>query len=433
MDSRGGGASDTGPTGGPGSGTNWAGSYSYRAARLVRPRTVDELCEVVAGSTAVRAIGSRHSFSDLPDTTGTLVDLSTLPMDLRVHHGPGGTAVASVGAGARYGELAVALERRGWALAAMASLPHISVAGAVATGTHGSGDRTGSLAAAVRAVEVVGAGGIRRRVERGEPDFDGSVVALGALGVVTRLELDVEPSYEVAQEVRTGLTWPVLERRFDDVTAAAYSVSMFTDFDGGVDQLWLKHRVGEERTADRFGTAPSTRTLHMLRGGAEQAVTEQGAVAGRWLDRLPHFRLAFTPSNGAELQSEYFVPRPLALEAIERLRRVAPAFRPLLQVGEIRTVARDRLWLSGAHERDTVALHFTWARDERAVRRAVAAVEEELVPLGARPHWGKVFEMDASTLARAFPRLADFARLRDRVDPDGVFANTFVDRVLGRG
>jgi alditol oxidase len=415
-------------------GTNWAGNHTYRAARLVRPGSVDELCEVVARSRAVRAIGSRHSFSDLTDTPGTLVDLSALPVDLRVDDtGPDVPAVASVGAGARYGELALGLEDRGWALAAMASLPHISVAGAVATGTHGSGDRTGSLAAAVRAVEVVGAGGIRRRVERGEPDFDGSVVALGALGVVTRLELDVEPSYEVAQEVRTGLTWPVLERRFDDVTAAAYSVSMFTDFDGGVDQLWLKHRVGEERTADRFGTAPSTRTLHMLRGGAQQAVTEQGVAPGRWLDRLPHFRMAFTPSNGEELQSEYFVPRARALEALERLRHLAPRFRPLLQVGEIRTIARDGLWLSGAHGRDTVALHFTWVREEPAVRRAVAGIEQELVPLGARPHWGKVFEMDASVLAVVYPQLPDFGRLRDRVDPDRVFGNAFVDRVLGRG
>lgn len=431
MDSPGG-AGGSGPSERAPIGTNWAGSHSYRAERLVRPRTVDELCEVVAGSAAVRAIGSRHSFSDLPDTHGTLVDLSALPADLRVDDTvPGVPAVASVGGGARYGELAVGLEERGWALAAMASLPHISVAGAVATGTHGSGDRTGSLAAAVRAVETVGADGIRRRVVRGDPGFDGSVVALGALGVVTRLELEVEPSYEVAQEVRTGLSWPVLEGRFDDITAAAQSVSMFTRFDDGVDQLWLKHRVGEERTADRFGTAPVGGTLHMLRGGAEEAVTEQGSVPGRWLDRLPHFRLAFTPSSGEELQSEYFVPRSSALDAIERLRRVAPAFRPLLLVGEIRTIARDALWLSGSHERDTVALHFTWVRDEPAVRRALAAVEQELVPLGARPHWGKVFAMDAPALAEVFPRLPDFALLRDHVDPDRVFGNAFLDRVLG--
>jgi alditol oxidase len=413
-------------------GTNWAGNHSYRAARLVRPASVGELCEVVAGSTAVRALGSRHSFSDLADTTGTLVDLAGLPRDIRVLHDASGSgAVASVSGGTRYGDLAVALDEQGWALGAMASLPHISVAGAVATGTHGSGDGTGSLATAVSAVELVGPDGGLRRLARGEEEFDGSVVNLGALGIVTRLELDVEPTYAVSQQVRTGLTWDVLESRFDDITGAAYSVSIFTRFGDGVEQLWLKDRVGEERSADRFGTVAATGVVHMLSGGALQAVTEQGGVAGPWMDRLPHFRMAFTPSSGEELQTEYFVPREHALEAIDRLRRLSPRFLALLQVAEIRTVARDDLWLSGAQGRDTVALHFTWVRDEPAVRRVVREIEEVLVPLGARPHWGKVFEMGADAIAAAFPRLGDFVDLRDRVDPDRVFGNAFLDRVLG--
>ena len=415
-----------------GIGTNWAGNYRYGAAALVRPGSVEELCELVAGASAVRALGSRHSFSDLPDTVGTLVDLSGLPSDVRVEQGAPGTGpVVSVGGATRYGALAAALEESGWALAAMASLPHISVAGAVATGTHGSGDRTRSLAAAVRAVELVAADGSVRRVERGSPDFDGSVVALGALGIVTRLELDVEPSYVVGQEVRTGLTWSTLESRFDDITAAAYSVSVFTRFGDAVDQLWLKHREGEEPPTDLFGTVAATGPLHMLLGGADEALTDQGGVVGPWLDRLPHFRMAFTPSIGAELQTEYFVARSRALEVIAALRRLAPRFTPLLLVSEIRTVAGDDLWLSGAHGRDTVALHFTWRREERAVRAAVREIEEALVPLGARPHWGKVFEMDAAALREAFPRLADFAALRSRVDPQRVFGNAFLDRVLG--
>jgi alditol oxidase len=426
------GAGDT--RSGTGIGTNWAGNHAYRAARLVRPGSLDELCEVVASSTAVRALGSRHSFSDLTDTAGTLVDLAGLPADVRVDAvGTGSAAVVSVGGGTRYAELATALHERGWALGAMASLPHISVAGAVSTGTHGSGDRVQSLAAAVRALELVGPDGAVRRVERGAVDFDGSVVALGALGVVSRLELDAEPAYEVSQEVRTGLGWGVLEERFDDITAAAYSVSVFTRSWQAPDQLWLKHRVGADRAADDFGTVAATGPLHMLSGGSDQAITAQGGVAGPWLHRLPHFREEFTPSNGEELQSEYFVPREVALEAVARLRRLAPSFAPLLLVSEVRTIAADELWLSGAQGRDTVALHFTWVRDEVAVRRAVRAIEEALVPLGARPHWGKVFEMDAGELAEAFPRLREFGALRDRVDPQGKFGNAFVDRVFGTG
>ena len=414
---------------GAGIGTNWAGNHAYRALELVRPRTLEELSEVVARSGRVRAIGSRHSFSDLTDTSGTLVDLAGLPHGIRVDPDAG---TVSVGSAVRYAELALALQEQGWALAAMASLPHISVAGAVATGTHGSGDRVRSLAAAVRALDVVGPDGEVRRLQRGEPDFDGSVVALGALGIVSRLELDVEPAYEMSQEVRTGLGWRDLERHFDDVTGAAYSVSIFTRSWEDVDQLWLKHRVGEERTADRFATVAASGTLHMLAGGSEQAVTAQGGVPGPWLERLPHFRTQFTPSNGAELQSEYFVAREAALEAVAAVCHLAPALRHLLLVSELRTVAADDLWLSGAQGRDTVALHFTWVRDEPAVRRVVRRLEEVLLPLGARPHWGKVFEMDAGALAGAFPRLPDFVALRARVDPARVFGNDFLDRALGR-
>jgi xylitol oxidase len=409
-------------------GTNWAGNYSYRAARLVRPRSVDEVCDVVAGSSAVRALGSRHSFSDLTDTSGTLLDLSGLPSGIHVDPD---AATVSVSGGVRYGDLAVALQAQGWALGAMASLPHISVAGAVATGTHGSGDTTPSLAAAVCGLEIVRADGSLERLSRDDDELAGSVVALGALGVVTRLVLDIEPTYDVLQEVRTGLAWHVLGSRFDDITSAAHSVSLFTRFGEGVDQVWLKRRAGEQPATDLFGTVAATGTMHMLRGGSPDAVTTQGGAPGAWLDRLPHFRLGFTPSNGAELQSEYFVARGHAIEAIEALRRIAPAFTDLLEVTEIRTVAADELWLSGAHRRDAVALHFTWVRDEPAVRRAVRQIEEALVPLGARPHWGKVFEMGSGALADAFPRLGDFVGLRNRVDPERVFGNAFLDRVLG--
>ena len=362
----------------------------------------------------MRALGSRHSFSDLTDTTGTLVDLAGLPADLRLD--PVARTV-SVSGGVRYGELAAALEERGWALAAMASLPHISVAGAVATGTHGSGDRTRSLAAAVRSLEVVGADGALRRVARGEPDFDGSVVALGALGVVTRLELDLEPTYEVSQEVRTGLAWPVLEQHFDAITSAAYSVSLFTHYTDGVDQVWLKRRTAapaEEVPADLFGTLAAERTLHMLRGGSAEAVTTQGGAPGAWLDRLPHFRLAFTPSNGAELQSEYFVAREHALAAIERLRGMSARLAPLLEVAEIRTIAADELWLSGAHRRDTVGLHFTWVRDEPAVRRVVREIEDGPGAARRPPALGQGVR---DGCRRARRRLPPAARLRGAARP----------------
>ena len=169
----------------------------------------------------------------------------------------------------------------------------------------------------------------------------------------------------------------------------------------------------------------------MLRGGSEQAVTAQGGVAGPWLHRLLHFRTEFTLSNGEELQSEYLSPAR-QLEAVARMLRRRTRSAPCFSE-RARTVAADDLWLSGAQGRDTVALHFTRVRDEVAVRRAVRGIEEVLAPLGARPHWGKVSEMDARALAEAPPAARRLRRSCATVVPQRVFGNASVDRVLGGG
>ena len=408
--------------------TNWAGNHTYAAERLVRPETVEELQDIIAQAVRVRALGTRHSFTDIADTTGTLVSLERIPPDPIIDPAQ---RIVSVGGGASYGALAIALEEQGWALANMASLPHISVAGAVATGTHGSGDRNSSLAAAVQAIDLVGPDGRLRSLRRGQPDFAGSVVALGGLGVVTRLELDIEPSYLMRQDVYTGLTWSTLESRFDDITRSAHSVSLFTRFgDEGIGQMWIKSRSDAQVPVMDFGTVRANRTMHMLDGAQTDAVTQQGGVVGAWLERLPHFRLAFTPSRGEELQSEYLLPRPVALEAIACLRELLPQFAGILQTAEIRTVAADDLWLSGSYRRDVVAIHFTWTRDMPALMRVLPSIERALLPLGARPHWGKVFCASARSLAPAYPRFADFLALRDRVDPERKFGNNFLQRTL---
>jgi len=402
---------------------NWARSHAYRAARVAHPTSVAEAQELVAGAGRVRALGSRHSFTAVADSDGLLLSTRDLPLDLVLDEA---ARTVTVSAGARYGDVAAALDARGWALANLASLPHISVGGAVATGTHGSGDRNGSLAAGVRAIELIGPDGELRRVARGEADFAGSVVALGVLGVATRVTLDVEPSYVVRQAVYRDLPWSTVEGRLDEVTGSAYSVSLFLDWAAGaVDQVWLKSRGGLPATL--LGAAPATQTVHMLAGAPTAAVTAQLGEPGPWHERLPHFRMAFTPSRGEELQSEYLVPRPAAPEAFAAMRRLGPAVAPVLQVSEVRTVAADDLWLSGAYGTDVVGIHFTWVKDAERVYALLPAIEAALLPLGARPHWGKCF-----LTAPAYPRGEDFRALRARVDPDGKFGNAFVDDVLPR-
>jgi xylitol oxidase len=414
------------------SGANWAGNYRYRADKLHRPTTVAQVQEIIATAARMRVLGSRHSFTDLADAS-ELLTLDRLPSDIVVDHAAG---TVSFSAGLTYGKLAEALKPAGCALANLASLPHISVGGAVATATHGSGDSNGNLATAVAGLEIVTSSGEIITAFRGEPDFNGLVVGLGALGATIRLTLDIEPTYHVRQRVFEGLRWDALLEHFDEITSTGYSVSVFTRWTEAIDQVWVKSRVTdapERFRGDLFGASAATINRHPILGLDPVNCSGQLGIPGLWCDHLPHFRMGFTPSSGQELQSEYLVPRRNAVPAIEVMRSLAAIVRPVLQVSEIRTVAADQLWMSPQYEQDTIGLHFTWKPDQVAVQHALVDVEAALGPFEARPHWGKVFLASAATIAPLYERLADFTRLVDRLDPRGVFSNAWLNtRVLGR-
>lgn len=408
---------------------NWAGNYRYAAERVVKPTDVAELQEIVAGAERVRALGSRHSFNDSADTRGTLVSLADIPSDVVIDEA---ASTVTVGGGTKYGILAEELSRRGFALHNLASLPHISVAGAIATGTHGSGDRNGNLSTAVLALEIVmGSGELMTVSRESTPDFAGMVVGLGALGIVTRVTLDVRPSFDVRQDVFENLPWSLVLGDFDAVTSAAYSVSLFTDWSGDtVEQAWLKSRAPFAPRTEFFGGSPATVPRHPLPGISGLDCTEQLGVVGPWHDRLAHFRLAFTPSNGAELQSEYLVPREHAVAAIEAMRGLSSVITPLLLVSEVRTIAADDLWLSANYGRDGIALHFTWKPEQEAVEKVLALIEAALTPMLARPHWGKLFELRAAELAPLYPKFSEFRALAERMDPQHTFRNDFLQRTV---
>lgn len=411
--------------------TNWAGNHTFCAAAPHRPTTLEGVRELVAAAPRVRVLGQRHSFNDIADAA-ELISLEAMPAHVVVDRAAGTVTCA---AGMTYARLADTLKAEGLALRNLASLPHISVAGAIATATHGSGNGNGNLATAVAALELVTSDGDVRTVRRGDHDFDGIVVGLGAMGAVTRVTLDVEPAYDVRQRVFERLPWDRLLDRFDDVTAAGDSVSLFTRWDGAVDQVWVKSRVGsgaEDAAADLLGATPAAADVHPLAGMDPVNCTPQMGSPGPWSDRLPHFRAGFVPSAGDELQAEYMVPRRHAPAAIEAVRSLGDRVRPVLRVSEIRTVAADRLWMSPQHGRDTVAIHFTWRPDQDAVARVLADVERALAPFRARPHWGKLFLARAGAIGELYERRADFARLVASVDARGAFRNRWLDaHVLG--
>jgi xylitol oxidase len=415
--------------------TNWAGNHTFTAGRVVRPSTVEELRALIVETPMIKPVGTRHSFNDIADFTGgTQVDVSGIDCPLEIDKDNG---TVTVGAATRYGDLAGPLDAAGYALANLASLPHCTVAGSVATATHGSGQHNQNLSAAVAGLELVTAdGSVRTYTRDGDPDvFGGLVVGLGALGVVTRVTLDVVPTYRIRQYVFDHLPWDAAFDCFDEIQDAAYSVSLFTVWaEDTIDQVWLKNiDDGQHARADFYGAPAATEARHPVRAAGLSAVncTEQLGVPGPWYDRIPHFRLAFTPSAGDELQTEYFVPRRHAVDAIRAVRELADLVAPLLLVSEIRTIAGDDLWLSPAYGGDRVSVHFTWQPRWPEVAAVLPVIEEQLTPFGARPHWGKLFHGGA-WLADRYPRMADFRALAARLDPAERFASPFVrQHVLG--
>jgi xylitol oxidase len=408
---------------------NWAGSYEYAAPEIVTADSVEAVQRIVARGGRVHALGTRHSFTDLPDTTGSLIDVAGLAGDVSIDSDARAVRVA---AGTRYGVLATALEESGFALRNMGSLPHISVAGATATGTHGSGDGNPVLSTAVRALRYVGADGEVHEVRRGDADFAAVVVGLGAFGVIVEVELDIQPTFRVRQDLYDRLTWDAFLGDVDAVTSAAYSVSVFTRWEpDDVGFVWAKTRLDSDDDPVPGTILDARRTVDRSPLGSGENITEVG-TPGPWMLRLPHFRLDREPSYGEEIQSEYFVAREHAAAAISAVRELAPIVRPHLAISELRTAARDDLWLSPASGRDILAIHFTWLRHPDDVARIVPQIEQALAPFDARPHWGKTHGFDAAAIARVHPRIADARAVFERLDPDGRFANAHLMRVGAR-
>ncbi|RUQ03621.1 D-arabinono-1,4-lactone oxidase [Curtobacterium sp. HSID17257] len=405
---------------------NWSGTVTYSAERVERPRSLEEAADLVTRSPRVHGLGTRHSFNDVADAHGVLLDLTGLPTDLVVDTAAG---TASMGAGTRYGVVAPELDAAGVALHNTGSLPHISLGGAIATGTHGSGTTLGSLSTAVRSFELLGADGTVRTVRRGDDDFDGAVLHLGLLGIVTRVEVDVEPSYRMRQDSYGPIPWDRFVAHVADVHAAAYSVCSYTVFGDAISEVLLKSRVPDG--ADDVDVPEALLGAPRLPGRpADGHVTARDGTVGPWWDRLPHFPIDAVPSVGSEVQSEHFVPLRHAAAALDALHGLADRIQPHLHVCELRTMAADPFWLSPTQGEDVLCIAFTWRKHPEAVAALLPDLEARLTPFDGRPHWGKTSSLDADAVEALWPRLADFRRLVAAADPERRFASAFGERVL---
>ena len=408
---------------------NWSATYTFEARRIHRPASVDEVRRIVSASSKVHAVGTRHSFNGVADSPGDLIDLRGVEPDITVD---AERRTVTVGAATNYGALAAHLHSRGWALHNMASLPHISIAGAVSTGTHGSGDKHGALPTAVAGLEMVTATGDLIEIGRGQAGFDGVVVGLGAFGVITRAVLDIEPTYDVRQDAFEGLSWATVLADLDAITSSASSFSIMTSWSGEtVSRLWMKTRLTDghplEVSAAHLGAWPASEPIAVSPGDTPMALTPFG-IPGPWSERLTHLAAGQLAGSPEQIQSEYLLPRTRAVAALEKLRAMGDRVDPHLFSSEIRTIAGDTLWLSPAYDGDTVAIHFTWRRQPEAVAALTAEIEAMLLPLGGRPHWGKVVHAPAARLAPLYPKMQAFRDLARHYDPDGKFRNAFLER-----
>lgn len=408
---------------------NWAGNLTYSTDNVQYPKSVAEVQQLIKKLPKLRALGTRHCFNTIADSKDDLVstrDLNkVISLDAKNHS-------VTVEGGIKYGELAPYLHQHGYALHNLASLPHISVAGSITTATHGSGIKNGNLSSAVTALEIVIADGsvVHLSKATGPEKLNAAAVGLGVLGIITKVTLQIQPTYNMRQRVFLKLPMAQLKTHFEEIMSAGYSVSLFTDWQSdSMNEVWIKSRMDEKDHSqpEFYGAKAATKNLHPIIDHSAESCTDQMGVPGPWYERLPHFKMGFTPSSGKELQSEYFVPLKHAVEAIEAVSKLGKQIGPHLFITEIRTIAADNLWMSPCHNQTSVTIHFTWKQDTEAVMKLLPLIEKELAPFNPRPHWGKIFTMAPNVLGSRYEKLADFKKLVAEYDPKGKFRNGFID------
>ncbi|EAZ81987.1 FAD-binding protein [Algoriphagus machipongonensis] len=407
---------------------NWAGNYTYQAKTLLEPQSVEELQEIVRKQGKQKALGSKHCFNNIADSPESQISTKNLNKWINLDEE---NKTLTVEAGARYGDFSEELYQKGYALHNLASLPHITVAGACATATHGSGVKNGNLATSVISIELVTPSGELVNLNRDDPGFPAVVVGLGAFGIISKVTLELQDAFDVRQDVFQDLPLAAVESNFEEIMSAGYSVSLFTNWmDNNVSEVWVKRRMDtnpQNLGDDFYGAKAATKNLHPIVELSAEACSEQMGIPGPWYDRLPHFKMGFTPSAGDELQSEYFVPRANAVEAILAVEKLKEEIYPHLMITEIRTIAADGFWMSPCYHQDCISIHFTWKPKTKEVMETLPKIENALAPFGVKPHWGKLFTISPAILHVLYEKFPEYLALAKQYDPEGKFRNSYLD------
>ena len=409
---------------------NWAGNLTYSTDKVFYPKSVEEVQQLIKKLDKAKTLGTRHCFNDIADSKHNLISTKELNKVVSIDEQ---RKTVTVEGGIKYGELAPYIESKGFALHNLASLPHISVGGAITTATHGSGVKNGNLSSAVTGIEFVDAGGNVHALskEKDGEKFNAAVVGLGAIGVLTKVTLQLQPTFSVKQYVYEHLPMAQLKEHFEHIVSAGYSVSLFTDWQGDtINEVWIKAIDSDNFKAEPefFGAKAATKNMHPIAALSAENCTDQMGVPGPWYERLPHFKMGFTPSSGVELQAEFFVPKQNAVDAIFAVAKLGKQVGPHLFITEIRTIAADDFWMSPCYKQDSVAIHFTLKQEIPEVMQLLPTIEKTLAPFKAKPHWGKLFIYTHADLLNRYEKMPAFLKMIKEYDPNGKFRNAFLDK-----
>ncbi len=425
---------------------SWSGLTTAHPASILTPASVEEVVDaVVAGrrhGVQVKMVGAGHSFTDVAATNGLLLRPDRLAGVVAVDRD---AMTVTALAGTRLHELNATLHRLGLSLHNMGDVDQQTVAGAIATGTHGTGGRWASLSAQVAAVELVAADATMRSVSPArDPElFEAARLGLGAVGVLTSVTFRVEPDF-VLEAVEEPATWDAVVDGFDDLVAGNDHAEAY--WFPHTDRMLTKrnNRTGEgprplsrwrEYVDDELLSNTVFGLLNRVGNAVPATIPPLNKVAARGLSARTYrdapYRVFTSPRTVRFREMEYALPREAGMVALREARALIGrrGWRISFPV-EIRWAPADDLWLSTASGRETVylAFHVNARTDHTAY---FTEVERLLRDHGGRPHWGKLHSMTAADLAGDYPRLDDFRAVRDRVDPDRLFTNAYLDRVLG--
>jgi FAD/FMN-containing dehydrogenase len=406
-----------------------------------QPRDIDELARIVRDAKRVRAVGAAHSWSPAIVTDDTLISLDAMRAVLELDRA---TMQVTVQGGMRLRELNAYLASQGLALANLGSIDSQSVAGVIATGTHGTGKNFRCISAQVARLELIDGTGRNVVLERGQPDFDGAVVGLGALGVVHAVTFDVVEAFRLHDITGLAPFDHVIENIDEHVASADhFKVWWFVPDDKAIVyrfrrthepandsriRRWIKERVvavAAYRSLLVVGHLSGRRWIPSINRYLNRE-------AGRALDRIAHSHVGFlTPIPPVHSESEWAFDLRDAKPLLREYRKLLPgAGHSYNFIQELRFSKADDLWLSPAYQRDSIWLSL-YNIDRRNWGAQLAKFEAFGRANGGRPHWGKEAAFDREYLRSQYTRLDDFAALAARFDPDRKFRNRWLDQILG--